>query len=106
MSRPRPRIHLGKRRIIRRQRPLRAVKLVNQNFIKAEIIHHREPVIRRQINRMRMRPFLPLRIRPMPSVLHKAGRLAQSAIRRHRKYRDAPAGVIRHQNIFPRLDRE
>src|ERR1700688_577782 len=52
---------------------------------------------------MSVRPLLSLGIGSVAGVLHERRRLAQAAIFQDGEYRDAPSGVIRHQNMLSAL---
>src|SRR6266852_4493523 len=77
------------------------VKSVNDRLVETEIINNGETVIRRQINRVRVRALLPFRVCAVAGVLHKRRSFAKPAVLGYGEYRHAAAGVVGDQNIFP-----
>ena len=80
--------------------PFAAVELVDERFVETEIVYDGETVVGRQIDGVSVWAFLPLWICAVTGVLHKGRSLTQASIVEHRKYCDAAAGVVCHQNIL------
>ena len=89
-------IDSGKGRVICGQRSPRRVESVDKQLIQSEVCHNNEAVVRRDVDRVRVRRLLPCGIYTGTGVLRKCGRLPQPAVFFHRKHRDASTAVIRH----------
>src|SRR5664279_58786 len=70
VTRARTRVELEEWRIVRTERPIRTIELVQVDASKSEIIDKGKAVVGREIDRVRMRALLPVRIRPVPAVLN------------------------------------
>src|SRR6266568_619034 len=103
MPRTCTRIDFSKRRIIGSQRSLGRVEAVDQKLIQTQIGSNCKTVVTRQLNLVRVRTFLSLRVRTVTAVLNYRGGLPKSAIRQHGKNRHAAGVVVGNQYIFPRL---
>ncbi len=62
MTRPTPRGERHRRRIVRRELAVRSVEAIDQQFVEPQIGGDCEPITGVDVDRMGVRPFLPLRI--------------------------------------------
>src|SRR5580700_10252793 len=85
---------------VRRKGSPGTVESIDKGFIEAEVVHNGKAVVGRQVDRVGVWSFLALRICAVAAVLHECRRLTQTAIIEHRKYRDAAARVVCHQNVL------
>ena len=80
MARAAAGFRFNKRWIIGRERASGGVESINKKLVDSEIGDHREPVVGRNVDRMRVGLRLKGRVAPMPDVLHECSLLPQSTV--------------------------
>ena len=107
MKRKMPRAAAGRRfaegRIVRRERSLGRVELVDQQLVEAQIRREGEAVVGRDVDRMGVRAGLPLLDRAGAFVLNGGGRLFERAVGLDRQRGDAAAAVVGDERTWPVL---
>ena len=92
---------LGEGGLVAGECPGLRVEGVDQHLVEAEIGGEGEPIGGIEIDRVRVRFFLPLRIDAVPLVGDHAGGRPQLAACDNRERGDAPATVVGHQHMPP-----
>jgi len=96
-------LDLCKSRTIGNNRPLFNIQSVNHNLVDSEVGYKGKAVVRADVDGMRMGPLLAPKIHAGTGVLHKAGRLSESAVRFDRNHRGAPAAVVGDEHVPSRM---
>src|SRR6185436_10779747 len=84
--------------VVRRERAFRGVQAIDEKFVQAKIRRDGESISEIHVNRVRMRPLLPLRIHAGALMLDERPRFAQLPIRGERDGFDAASAIIRHEH--------
>src|SRR5258707_14260341 len=85
------------------ERTAGGVESIDKQFVYAKIGNDGKPVVRRNVDRMRMGLRLEGRVFSMTDVLHERGLLAEGTIFFNAQHRDTAAAEICHQYITPGL---
>ena len=99
VARPSPRRSADIRRFGRRQTPVAMIEPVRQHLVDPEVGGEGEHVGRIDIDRVPVRPLLTLGIDARPLVLRETRSLSETPVLLDRVGRDAPAPVVRQQDI-------
>ena len=86
---------------------LRGVEPIDEDLVEPEVRREREPVLGIEDDGVRVRPFLPPRVRARPPVLDERGGGPELAVARDGKRGHAAPAVVRDEDVLSRgVDRD
>ena len=88
------------RRVVRCERALGRVEPVDHHLVDAKVRDVGEPIARIDVDRMRVRCLLALRVDARTRVLDEGRCRLQRTIRADRQHRDTPAAIIRNEDVL------
>src|SRR5438105_15591240 len=98
MARAGAQLDFGKRRIIRRERAMRRVEVIDEQFVESQVCGDSEAIVVGKFNLVCVRALLALRIVAPACMLNKRCRLTHAPINENGKIRELAAGQVRYED--------